>query len=347
MSIEKILLIVLLVAVIAVAAYLVLSPVTSAVRDQINGETGMGGLAVDYVAAQMTQAAYTPTLGTPPPSAADVASTLAAIAQDAESTRQADARLADALQATQEAHDRSVQATEDARAANERATQIAQVTATQEYWAGVYWAATSTSAWEQTATSVPPTQTAYAWTETAIPMIATNNANVAFAQQTVVVGQARQVDMAVKRQQWAGTGNTILVWFVLTAAVGIIAYFVREMKRVRKMTPDGTVYLLDNGKAGQHVVSSELMPAPVTSIGPDGVVPAGMTPWQQGVTERAQKVRALQAASAAQQPRQMFDIASEIMAGQSPRFAVSAPPPELTDPDTLRVLEADWKDANA
>ena len=44
MSIEKILLIVLLVAVIAVAAYLVLSPVTSAVRDQINGETGMGAL---------------------------------------------------------------------------------------------------------------------------------------------------------------------------------------------------------------------------------------------------------------------------------------------------------------
>jgi len=342
----RIVLILSIIAVIIVAVAVMISPVTKAWGQQINKTPNVGNLAVDYMAGQMTQAAFTPTIGPAPLSPADVASTLAAISQNAESTRQADARWADALRATQDASDRSIRATEDARAADERATQTAEARATGEYWAGVYWAATATTAWQQTETAIPPTQTAYSWTETAIPLIATNNANQLFAQQTVVVGQAQQVDMAVRRQKWAGTGNTILLWFVLLAAVAIIAYFVREMRRFRKMTPDGTTYLLDNGKAGQHIVSSELMPAPVTTIGPTGGVPSGMTTWQQEVTSRAQRVRAVRAAASAQQPRQMFDITSEIMGNPAPRFAVTAPPAELVDPDTMEVLDTDWSNAS-
>lgn len=336
MSIDKILLILLLVAVIALVAYLILGPIISDVRDGISQKTDLGDVAVtaagEYLAMQMTQAAATPTIGTPPPSAAEIAATALAAEQRFQATQEAAVRL----------EKQHLQATQEAKAEEERL----RTTATAEYWRIEAWQATQTQAWVLAATAAPATQVALSWTQTAIPEIATADASVRNAQQTVVAGQAMQVEMSVQRQRWAGVGNTLVLWTVMLAALLITGYFVWQMKRVRKLTPDGRVHLLDNGKAGQQIVASDLMPAPVITVSQTGqVAAAGSGADQSQVTERAQKVRALEAVARANQPpRQPFDLVNDIMTGQASRYALSEPPSDLVSNNALQALNADWKE---
>lgn len=321
-----------LVAVIALAAFFIFN----GARDELSRKTDLGDVAVtaagEWIYAQMTQAAFTPTVGAPQLSAAEVLATSMA----------EERRLAATQQFQEQQDEQRALATQEAQEAEQRY----QATATAEYWHGLAWQATQTQAWVMAATAAPATQVAFAWTQTAIPMLATAEANRINAQQTVVVGQAMQVEMAVSRQRWAGVGNTLVMWFVMVAAIGITGYFVWQMKRVRKLTPDGRVHLLDNGKAGQQVIASDLMYAPVITVFQDGQVAASGAGMDQAqVTERAQKVRALEAvARASQPPKQPFDLVGEIMAGQNGRYAVSDPPADLVSPDALSVLDADWKD---
>ncbi|MGB8214908.1 MAG: hypothetical protein WCE68_15240 [Anaerolineales bacterium] len=340
MSIDKILLIVLLVAVIAIAAFLILGPVIN----DVSGKSSLGDVAVTAASyqlnMQMTRAAATPTLGTPPPSAAELAATMAAEQFNADATRQAQQQFA---QATAQ----SMQATQAADAAHLQQTQEAQATATGQYWLGQYWAATQTTAFVQTATAYPPTATSASWTQTAIPLIATANANQINAEQTVVSGQAMAMKMDLDKKAWTGPASTIVLWVILSACLFIVGYFVYQMSRVRKLTPDGKLQLIDRGKEGQFVVSTELMEAAVISVVHGQVSPAAMTNLRSDVLDRAQRIRAIEAAAraAGATPDQTFSIMSELMA-TTQRYTVTAPPRDLMNSDLLHLLDNDWEAGN-
>lgn len=344
----KLVIIAVCAAIVVVAVSLILGPIVRQVETEMK-QPGIGDLAAtaasDYLSAQMTQAAYTPTPGIPGPSAAEVAATIAAIPINAAATQQAETRRQEALLATQDARAASLQSTQQAQVRYDQATQAAQVQATKEYWRMLAWSATQTTAALQTQQAYPATQTAYAWTQTAIPLIATSEAGRLMAEQTVVAGQAIDMDRKVRQQAWAGPGGTFIMWIVLIGSLGLAGYAVYQMKRVRKLTPDGQGYLLDNGKNGQQVVNLALMPTPVISVTQPGKVSnAGDTDYQREVTRQAQGVQALRAVASGQtQPRDNFGIVNEVMGGGTQRFALSEPPAELVGGDAARALNLDWQ----
>ena len=310
------------------------------------------GAVSDWVVAQITQQAqqaqYTPTMIpqptlTPGPSIGDMAATAAWMEFQAGATRQA---VDYAAQATRQAIDYAAQnadATQTVQAQRRIEAQNAAASQTAEYWKSVAWSATQTAAAMQTAEAQPATQTAYSWTQTAIPMYATANAGDISAQSTIVAGQAQQVDMAVRQQRWSGAGNTIVLWAVISAAMLVIIYYVWKALKSRKLTPDGKVWSIEDGKGNKHVVSSDLMGAPDLKIGEHNSTPAGMVSvaFQEKVTERAQKVRAIEAAPA-QNPRQAFNLVNGLMTVQMPRFSLEAPKDDGLTEDERKALDKDW-----
>jgi len=356
-TIITIVLIVLLVA----GAVFIITDATNTIATR--NDTTLGDVAVtaagEMLARQMTQAAATPTPGTPAPSAAEIAATIQAVQINAASTQRAEERQAEYVQATQQARAQAVQATQQAQAQAIQATQAAQAqatkeaqeaqaTATGEYWRMLAWNATQTVAYEQTAAAWSETSTAAAWTQTAIPMYATQNAGEVYAQQTIVAGQALQVEQATKKQAWAGPIGSVVAWFATISAIVIVGFYVREMKKVRRLAPDGSVNLIESGPGVKQVVNSALMPAPVLTLNRlvTQVQAGGATGYQENVTRRAQGVQALAAVANSPAPRRDFEIVGDVMGSQGQRYAVSEPPAELVGDEVRRTLDAEWKAAS-
>lgn len=285
--------------------------------------TAAGGL-VDLA---MTRVYATPEF-TAGPSAGEIAATAAADAAHMAATAAAQA------QSTQSALDA------------ERIA-LAQAVATQDFeWTRTSYDATSQAASFQATQAYPATQQAYEWTQTAMPGIATANANQMNAQQTVVAGNAMLAQMSVRRQSQAWIGQ-VVVYFLMIVATIIVGWIVYINSKVRKLTPDGTVHLIDNGKAGgQQLVNASLMSTPVTTIRGGQVAPAGMVDkaFQEQVTRRAQNVQALQAVASGPAPAQnTLDLVGQMMGTDSQRFGLGDAPGELSTAETAQKLVDDWK----
>ncbi len=331
MSIDKIILILILVAIVVGVVALIISPIVSDVSNQINSTPGAADLAVSYIAGQMTQAAWTPTPGTPPPSAADIAADAVAMQINANATQRAEDRMA---QAAQDASNLQVAALE--------ATQEAEARATADYWTGVYWAATQTSAMIQTQTAIPPTQTAAAQTQTALPLIATTDALKLMSIQQIYQTQADDLRRQTAQEIWAAPLRLFVLVFAIVGGVFLVFYYVRHAKRVRRLTDDGKVNVIEDADGVYHETNSDNMPTPSMKI--DAVVkPEGATTYQQQITTQAQQVKAIEAAArAAQSPAGAFQVATDVMSSQV-RWTVGQAPTDLLSIDTRKTLNADWE----
>lgn len=305
------------------------SPQTTPVPGSI--EQSVSGL----LDVQATKALWTPTMyiaSTPEPNTlVDAAATIAWAGISAGMTQQAAGYAAQNAQATQ---------TQLAQWAE--STRYAQATKTAEAWRVEYWQATQTAAVAQTAEARPLLQTQQAWTQEAIPGIATANAGRMYAQATIDAGQALQVDMATKKEKWAGIGNAVVPWVTITAGLALLYLVAMGMMRFRKMAPDGQTYMVDDGKGKKLIVNTSRMSTPVQDL-KDGT-PKGMVneEFQREVTGRAQKVAALQAAPV-QAPVNSINQVSRLMASQLPSYGVDEHPQVLTS-DEQAALDKEWKE---
>jgi len=289
----------------------------------------VGDVAVEYLNGQMTQAAYTPTIGTPPLSAAEIAATAMVFDQHFQATQDAENRLAE----------QHAQETAQTRA---DAEESAQATSTAE-WAAIFWSATSTAAYEQTQTAIPPTQTAAVKTETAYPLVATTDAQRLIAQQQLIQAQTDNLSRKVAQEKWTSPLWNILSPIIVGVGLFLVWLYIKEMKRIRKLTPDGEVNAIEDEKGHFHVTNAKNMTGPSLKIHSTGVKAEGETPYQEKITTQAQKVQAVAAAAQAQYPQQAFNVATDIMTGQELRYDISAGSGDGIDPETGKTLDLAWE----
>lgn len=330
----QLILILLIVALVVVAGVAISSYASKAVKDNTDSAlqaqatmdaakaevVGAGGDVLDALGQKAADAIMTPVPTDSGPTVAEIAATIAADGQHMAATQAAEA--AEKLFVIQQ-----------------QELQLKQAEATQgAAWTATVYAVTGTAVAESTAMAYPGTATAASWTQTAVPFYATQDANNVIQQQNLVALNVQNAGEAMARQRV----TTPLMWFVIMLSVVIVAFATWKLSQVRKLTPDGSVNLIEAGGVKQ-VVSSELMTDPALTLAKSGnVLPQGAANYQAMVVDQLNRVKAIRAAALGlrQEP---FNVAADIMTGPQNPYLLDTSP--TADGETSEYLSGKWKEA--
>lgn len=259
-----------------------------------------------------------------PPSAGDIAATVAWAGISAGMTQQA---------ASYQQH--NAEMTQTAIALRAEATQNARATVTAEYWRALAHSDQQTAVAQQATLIYPATATSYSWTQTAIPLEATSNAARLYAEQTVVVGSAIQVSVDANNAAWKSVLQTAVPTAAISAALVIIGFYVYKMAHFKKLDNDGS-WSVEGKKGVKQVLQLSRMFPPILTLDPQtaSAKPGGMVSeaTQEGVTQRAQKVEAL-AAVPPQNPGASFSLLNRLFGGGRPPININFIAPETAPLD--------------
>ena len=209
--------------------------------------------------------------------------------------------------------------------------------------------ATENAAALATAMAIQGTATAQAQQVTATAQALANNgtatAQALMAQATALAAQAEREQLAVEQQRMMNTVWAVTKWavpvllFLLLTTGGVV--LAREWAKLRVVRrEDGKVLVFVHGRA---VYDPDRNPTPVLQVGPDGQValPPVSEDTQAATTARDQAIALARVTGRKPPARAMTTQAPPI------RFRVlhpgEQPPPQL-DADTIRVLEAQWRE---
>lgn len=152
-------------------------------------------------------------------------------------------------------------------------------------------------------------------TAAVLPVYQQNEIAELRAQETIAVGNAEQVALAVRRQQIKNTADAVLPWTLIVAVTLTVAFFGYLMLQTTAYSRDasGSFRTLTIAhKKGKTVVRPDLMKSPTLTVRRTGEVESPEpTETDKEVTRRSQLVDALRAIPAVQQfaktAKSMFD----------------------------------------